>query len=1030
MSFDPRAWIRLEHQQTPIWVRPDKPDWFVPNGAGDALLRAWQSGSAAPRGAAEQRFAARLPDGEVSEYPGRAALLSPRALREMWLHVTNRCDLACRHCLFSCSSRPADELPAERVLSIARSASALGCRLFALTGGEPLVHADFDGVVRGLLQLDGAEVAILTNGMTLDARPWIHEGEASRRVHLQVSVDGLRERHDRIRGKGAFERLTARLRDLSDRGRPFTLSMSVNRDNAEDMPRVVELAGEVGASQVHFMWYFIRGRAAGDTLPDMDRMAHLLIESQERARAHGVTLDNIDALRTQVFSPPGTKHDGSSAGWESLTLGPDGRLYPSPATVALEPLAAEVNGDLERAWHEAEPLRRWRAATAASVDSPLRFVLGGGDPDHSFVHSGELVGSDPYLPMHERVALHLIAEEAGAVPDHGTPGLRIKMGDVLERCHTHGPVALTHSNCLLAVSSQDGITAIKDFYTEAAQSRRDDIVNPVCYDEAAISHIPAEHRFRGYGCGSPVLDAGIGEGETVVDLGSGTGIECFIASKMAGPSGRVIGVDMLEPMLERARTAAPEVTRRLGWDNLEFRHGYLEELPLEDSSVDVILSNCVLNLSMHKRRTFAEIHRVLAPGGRLVVSDVTCEEDPGPAIRNDDRLRGECLGGALTERDLFGLLDESGFELAAVLKRHPYREVEGHPFFSTTFTARKPSAQPTTVRAMYRGPFAAVVARDGTVLPAGQVVELSRDVADAAGEEVFVLEADGRVEGGPPPSCACTIPPESSPQAIAVEAASCCAPAPEVTSCCAPASPATGTERHESGCLLCGAELAYGGQEATQICEFCGEEHRSAMRCPEGHFVCDACHAADALAAIERICSDGAETDMISLFGRARVHPAISAHGPEHHALIPAIVVTSCRNAGYDAPAGALRSAIDRGAKVPGGSCGYMGVCGAAAGVGAGFAALLEASPLHPVNRQAVLSVVADATRRLSSLEAARCCQRDGYLALQAAAEWAPELLGVSPTASAPLRCEQIALNRECLGRECPLHPSQRASTV
>jgi hypothetical protein len=138
---------------------------------------------------------------------------------------------------------------------------------------------------------------------------------------------------------------------------------------------------------------------------------------------------------------------------------------------------------------------------------------------------------------------------------------------------------------------------------------------------------------------------------------------------------------------------------------------------------------------------------------------------------------------------------------------------------------------------------------------------------------------------------------------------------------------------------------------------------------------------------------------------------------------VPAIIVATARNAGFPAPEQALGSAIRRGAKIPGGSCGYLGVCGAASGVGTGFSVLLESTPLTAGARQQVMSVVGEVTAQLASLRAARCCQRDCYLALRVAAERSPRLLGVSPTADSPLRCAQVAANRECLGKSCPLHP-------
>jgi 7,8-dihydro-6-hydroxymethylpterin dimethyltransferase len=245
-------------------------------------------------------------------------------------------------------------------------------------------------------------------------------------------------------------------------------------------------------------------------------------------------------------------------------------------------------------------------------------------------------------------------------PANGLPGLRLKMGDILVSCGAHGEVALTHTNCLLAAASPDSRTVVKEFYQAAAETTKEDILNPVCYPEEAISHIPKQFRFRGYGCGSPVLDAGLRPGETVLDLGCGAGVECFIAARLVGAGGRVFGVDMLEAMLARAEQGAAGVAATLGYHNLEFRKGYLEELPLPDSAIDVVLSNCVINLSSHKRRTFAEILRVLKPGGRLVIADVVTETEPDPALKNDEILRGECLAGALTQRDLFGMLGNRG----------------------------------------------------------------------------------------------------------------------------------------------------------------------------------------------------------------------------------------------------------------------------------------------------------------------------------------------------------------------------------
>ena len=255
------------------------------------------------------------------------------------------------------------------------------------------------------------------------------------------------------------------------------------------------------------------------------------------------------------------------------------------------------------------------------------------------------------------------------------------MGEILRSCGAHGKVALVHSNCLLATAQNDSLTTVKEFYSDAVADTKTDILNPVCYETSLIDHIPEKYRFRGYGCGSPILDAKIREGETVVDLGCGGGVECFVASRLAGSKGRAVGIDMLDPMLNLANEAKPLVAQNLGYDNIEFKKGYLEDLPLEDDCADVAVSNCVMNLSVDKRKAYAEIFRILRPGGRLVISDVVCDTEPDPAIRNDEVLKGECIAGALTAAHLVALLEESGFEATTLIKRFPYRQVDGYPFF-------------------------------------------------------------------------------------------------------------------------------------------------------------------------------------------------------------------------------------------------------------------------------------------------------------------------------------------------------------
>lgn len=161
----------------------------------------------------------------------------------------------------------------------------------------------------------------------------------------------------------------------------------------------------------------------------------------------------------------------------------------------------------------------------------------------------------------------------------------------------------------------------------------------------------------GLGCGNPVALASLKPGETVLDLGSGAGFDAFLASTRVGPTGRVIGVDMTPQMIERATALAATH----GYTNVEFRLGDIEALPMADASVDVIISNCVVNLSTDKGRTFREAYRVLKPGGRLMVSDLVLERPLPEAIRQDMDAYGACVAGALLKVDYLKAIEAAGF---------------------------------------------------------------------------------------------------------------------------------------------------------------------------------------------------------------------------------------------------------------------------------------------------------------------------------------------------------------------------------
>ncbi len=194
-----------------------------------------------------------------------------------------------------------------------------------------------------------------------------------------------------------------------------------------------------------------------------------------------------------------------------------------------------------------------------------------------------------------------------------------------------------------------------------------DISLEIGYDARQLAAVP-EGADLGLGCGNPMALDELRPGETVLDLGAGAGIDAFLASQQVGPTGHVIGVDMTESMLARARENAAQGD----FANVEFRHGLIEDLPVEDASVDVILSNCVINLSPEKDRVFREAHRVLKPGGRMLVSDIVLEAPLPPEIAERVDVTLGCVGNASLREDYLAEIRNAGFAKIEIVSEKKY----------------------------------------------------------------------------------------------------------------------------------------------------------------------------------------------------------------------------------------------------------------------------------------------------------------------------------------------------------------------
>jgi SAM-dependent methyltransferase len=203
--------------------------------------------------------------------------------------------------------------------------------------------------------------------------------------------------------------------------------------------------------------------------------------------------------------------------------------------------------------------------------------------------------------------------------------------------------------------------------------------------------VPEEVLRVSYGCGTPAGLATVRAGETVLDIGSGGGIDCFDAARRVGPTGRVIGVDMTDEMLAMARRNAPAVMKNLGYSasNVEFRKGHAENLPVEDESIDLIISNCVINLAPDKAKVFREMFRAIRPGGRFTISDIVADQPVPNYLIHDTEKWGDCLSGALPAWEYLDGLVQAGFLGLHQMKFTPWSVIDGIHFFSLTLTGYK-----------------------------------------------------------------------------------------------------------------------------------------------------------------------------------------------------------------------------------------------------------------------------------------------------------------------------------------------------
>lgn len=219
-------------------------------------------------------------------------------------------------------------------------------------------------------------------------------------------------------------------------------------------------------------------------------------------------------------------------------------------------------------------------------------------------------------------------------------------------------------------------------------------------------------------------------------------------------------------------------------------------------------------------------------------------------------------------------------------------------------------------------------------------------------------------------------------------------------------------------CGVCGEPLIYETGGVSRRCVFCGKEFNTLIYCPAGHYVCDSCHSRTTLDVLRDVLNSTNSTDPAEILETVMSHPSVPMHGPEHHAMVPAIIVAAVKNTGYQVPEGAVEKALERGAKVPGGWCGFYGACGAGIGVGIAVSVLTGATPLTGETRALANEATTFALNYILD-GGPRCCKRASRKALEAAIEFLETRMGITLKKVPEITCQYIGRNRECIRQDC-----------
>lgn len=703
---------RIEKGDTIYLIDPESPGWIAVNAPGEEVL-AEIDGHHDLEGL-HQKFRGKYSKKALDDflnnalragfidtkpirhdkYLGRSHYLKPGKLSEIWVYVTNRCNLRCEHCLVSAGEETRPETPSEKIKKAIEEAKGLGVNRVFFTGGEPFLRRDIFDLIGFVTKELKLELVILTNGTLLDESK-VDKLSRIEGIVIQVSLESSEASfNDSIRGKGAHEKALKAIGMLRKKGVRTIVTSTAMKKNIKEIPKLSERLHKGDVRTHHVLWVHKRGRASENPIiPDNKD----LIKLMNTLKGKEIKVDNWESYRSKVFGNRGTKVDGCNAGYTFLSIDSNGDIYPCPSLYGHEAFRmGSIDEGLEKVWKESPRGKDFRELTVNDIEEcsgcELRFFCGGGCRCQAYFGSDEknLLARDPYCSVIKEMILESLQDfvQLNGIKEPTILGGMQSSSYCSDSCGDgdNAIVAPFHCTCVLDVSTHKSVS---ERYGCAADNPQGELCCPTGYSDTDLEGLPQDTISVSYGCGNPSAFADLGSGEAVLDIGSGGGIDCFIAAKKVGASGSVIGIDMTDEMLKKARKNNQKMAQILGYDVVEFRKGIAEELPVESGSVDLVISNCVINLSPDKEKVFKEVYRVLKIGGRISISDIVSDKEVPEDMKADPELWSGCISGTLQKEEFLGIIEKAGFKRIETTKSYLWKEIQGIEFHSLTLKAHK-----------------------------------------------------------------------------------------------------------------------------------------------------------------------------------------------------------------------------------------------------------------------------------------------------------------------------------------------------